>query len=195
MLFFVLSDDDFNYFIKQATVVEPHVRINDETGTAEDGALFYTENLPPESILAGVVLASVERKKEGLKAEQCLNKALYEKIAESERINTNNPNSMIVDKIEGKYWVFDGYRLSELIDDYPYLIKEVKRESYEILLKDEDIEKTAEICKYYFRIGVPTEICEVFDKSFNEQKERSNITSESKTKTLTKTKTENNISK
>lgn len=82
--FFVLSDDDFNYFVKQATVVEPHVRINDETGTAEDGALFYTENLPPESILVGIVLASVERgKKEEkdnrMKAEQCLNKALYEK--------------------------------------------------------------------------------------------------------------------
>ncbi|MDN5279570.1 MAG: CRISPR-associated protein Cmr4 [Clostridiales bacterium] len=76
--FFVLDDDSFNYFVKQATVVEPHVRIDDATGTAADGALFYTENLPPESILAGIVLASVERKKgEGMSAEVCLDKTLF----------------------------------------------------------------------------------------------------------------------
>lgn len=79
--FFVLSDDDFNYFVKQATVVEPHVKIDNDTGVAVDGALFYTENLPPESILVGIVLASVERgsKDNRMSAEQCLNKALYEK--------------------------------------------------------------------------------------------------------------------
>ena len=42
-------------------MVEAHVRINDTTGTADDGGLFYTENLPPESVLAGLVMASVER--------------------------------------------------------------------------------------------------------------------------------------
>lgn len=77
---FILSDNDFAYFVKQSTVVEPHVRIDDETGTAVPGALFYTENLPPESILAGLVLASIERKKEGEKmsAEECLNKTLWQ---------------------------------------------------------------------------------------------------------------------
>ena len=140
-----------------------------------------------------------------MKSDKCMSGRLIEGnylcllLGSGRTTFTKNEHDLYIknvdDKIEGKYWVFDGYRLSELIDDYPYLIKEVKRESYEILLKDEDIEKTAEICEYYFRIGVPTEICEVFDKSFNEQKERSNITSESKTKALTKTKTENNISK
>jgi len=57
----VLADDDFAHFVKHATVVEPHVRINDETGTADGGGLFYVENLPPESILAGLALASIER--------------------------------------------------------------------------------------------------------------------------------------
>jgi CRISPR-associated protein Cmr4 len=60
----VLSDEDFGYFVRNATVVEPHVRIDDYTGTAKDGGLFYTENLPPESILLGVVMASDERKKD-----------------------------------------------------------------------------------------------------------------------------------
>lgn len=57
----VLGDTEFSHFVRHATVVEAHVRINDTTGTADDGGLFYTENLPPESVLAGLVMASVER--------------------------------------------------------------------------------------------------------------------------------------
>ena len=59
----VLHDEDFGYFVRNATVVEPHVRIDDVTGTAEDGGLFYTENLPPESLLLSVIMASDERRK------------------------------------------------------------------------------------------------------------------------------------
>ncbi|MBM3276375.1 MAG: type III-B CRISPR module RAMP protein Cmr4, partial [Candidatus Sericytochromatia bacterium] len=57
----VLPEGDFGHFVRHSTVVEPHVRIDDDTGTAADTGLFYTENLPPESILAGLGLASVER--------------------------------------------------------------------------------------------------------------------------------------
>ena len=57
----VLSDTDFAYFVEHATVVEPHVRINDRTGTADDGGLFYTENLPPESLLIAPLFASRTR--------------------------------------------------------------------------------------------------------------------------------------
>lgn len=57
----LLSDEEFGYFVRNATVVEPHVRINNESGTADDGGLFYTENLPPESLLIASVMASVER--------------------------------------------------------------------------------------------------------------------------------------
>lgn len=55
-----LSDTDFAYFAEYATLVEPHVRIND-TGTADDGGLFYTENLPPESLLIAPLMASKTR--------------------------------------------------------------------------------------------------------------------------------------
>lgn len=58
----LLSDTDFAYFSEHATLVEPHVRINDETGTADDGGLFYTENLPPESLLIAPLMASATRK-------------------------------------------------------------------------------------------------------------------------------------
>lgn len=57
----ILSDTDFGYFAEHATLVEPHVRINDETGTADDGGLFYTENLPPESLLIAPLFTSATR--------------------------------------------------------------------------------------------------------------------------------------
>ncbi len=57
----VLSDEDFGWFVNNACSVEPHVRINDDTGTADDGGLFYTENLPPESLLLAPLLCSAER--------------------------------------------------------------------------------------------------------------------------------------
>ena len=59
----VLNDTDFAHFVQHSTIVEPHVRINNDTGTADDGGLFYTENLPPESLLAGQILATVERRR------------------------------------------------------------------------------------------------------------------------------------
>lgn len=57
----VLPDSAFGHFVRHATVVEPHVAIDDDTGTAASGKLFYTENLPAESLLAGLALCSVER--------------------------------------------------------------------------------------------------------------------------------------
>lgn len=57
----LLSDTDFSYFVQNATLVEPHVRINPETGAADSGGLYYTENLPPESLLIAPLLASKTR--------------------------------------------------------------------------------------------------------------------------------------
>ena len=57
----VLSDTDFGYFAEHAMLVEPHVRIDADTGTAADGGLFYTENLPPESLLIAPLMASQTR--------------------------------------------------------------------------------------------------------------------------------------
>lgn len=61
----VLSDRQLSFFVQHATVVEPHVRINDESGTADDGGLFFTENLPAESLLVTLAMASQERRKQG----------------------------------------------------------------------------------------------------------------------------------
>jgi CRISPR-associated protein Cmr4 len=66
----LLSDEDFSYFVRNATVIEPHVCINDTTGTAKEGGLFYTENLPPESLLLAPVMASVERTTDKIRGEK-----------------------------------------------------------------------------------------------------------------------------
>ncbi len=71
----VLSDTDFGYFSEHATLVEPHVRINDETGTADDGGLFYTENLPPESLLIAPIFTSAARDTKRLGGKETLDAA------------------------------------------------------------------------------------------------------------------------
>lgn len=68
----LLSDTEFGHFVRHATVVEAHVKIDNDTGTAAPGALFYTENLPPEALLAGLILASVERRPKGKDSEDLM---------------------------------------------------------------------------------------------------------------------------
>ena len=69
----LLADEDFNWFSKNSTVVEPHVRIDNDTGAAAKTGLFYTENLPPESLLLGSLMTSRERSGKGdLPAEAVL---------------------------------------------------------------------------------------------------------------------------
>ena len=71
----ILNDGEFTFFVKNATVVEPHVRIDDDTGTVEGGGLFFTENLPPETLMVSLMMASDARKKESnLKASEIVDK-------------------------------------------------------------------------------------------------------------------------
>ena len=48
--FVLLSDGDLSHFAVHACQVNQHVRINDETGTAEDGGLFNEETVPSEAL-------------------------------------------------------------------------------------------------------------------------------------------------
>ncbi len=61
----ILPNDKFDFFVRNSTVVEPHVRISDDTGAADDGGLFYSESLPPESLLVSLVAASKVRRPKG----------------------------------------------------------------------------------------------------------------------------------
>lgn len=83
----ILSDEDFGYFVRNATLVEPHVRISDTSGTAEEGGLFYTENLPPETLLLSIVMASQGRKGNGIKnAREIMELLICEKEENEEKV-------------------------------------------------------------------------------------------------------------
>lgn len=71
----VLPEDDLAHFAENACSIEPHVRIDKLTGTASDGGLFYTENLPPEGVMLSLAMTSSERsgrKEERLSADEVL---------------------------------------------------------------------------------------------------------------------------
>ncbi|SIS57211.1 type III-B CRISPR module RAMP protein Cmr4 [Alicyclobacillus vulcanalis] len=52
--FVVVNDQMFQLFSEQGTQVDAHIRMGDH-GTVANGALWYEESLPPESLLAGLV--------------------------------------------------------------------------------------------------------------------------------------------
>lgn len=54
----LLSDDDFQDFVNLSTEVITRTKINNLTGTVQDGALFTEEYLPTESVLYSLVLAA-----------------------------------------------------------------------------------------------------------------------------------------
>lgn len=52
--FVILSGEVFNFLCETATEVNARVRIEDETKTVKNGGLWYEENLPVETVLAGI---------------------------------------------------------------------------------------------------------------------------------------------
>lgn len=61
--FVVVSDDMFCYFVEHACEVVTRVRINDETGTVAEGALFNQENAPSETLFYAVIGAQDDKRK------------------------------------------------------------------------------------------------------------------------------------
>lgn len=59
--FVILADDDFSFLADTSTEVRARIRINDKTGTVDDGALWYEENLPAESVLFGLIGVGMDR--------------------------------------------------------------------------------------------------------------------------------------
>jgi CRISPR-associated protein Cmr4 len=56
----VLSDTDFRDFVNMSTEVITRTKIDNETGTVQDGALFTEEYLPTDSVLYSLIFASDE---------------------------------------------------------------------------------------------------------------------------------------
>lgn len=56
----ILEDDAFKDFVNLSTEVITRTKINNETGTVQNGALFTEEYLPSESVMYSLVLAADE---------------------------------------------------------------------------------------------------------------------------------------
>jgi len=54
----LVHDDIMSILLDTATEVSAHIRLNPETKTVQDGALWYQESLPAESVLAGITVAA-----------------------------------------------------------------------------------------------------------------------------------------
>lgn len=66
--FILLSDTDLAYFAENACQVSQHVRIDHETGTADDGGLFNEETVPSESLFYSTLVTL----RENDKVKECL---------------------------------------------------------------------------------------------------------------------------
>lgn len=71
--FVVVDDDTMAYLWEHQTQVDAHIRINRDTGTVAEGALWLEESLPSETVLLGLAAAEAARR-EGvsLSAERVL---------------------------------------------------------------------------------------------------------------------------
>ncbi|MCB1975383.1 MAG: type III-B CRISPR module RAMP protein Cmr4 [Burkholderiaceae bacterium] len=69
----LVHDDIFSFLVRNATSVNAHIAIDAQTKTVKDGALWYEESLPPETLLYVPLTATAARRKGSeLKAAQVL---------------------------------------------------------------------------------------------------------------------------
>lgn len=100
----ILTDELFSYFVENACEVVTRVRINDETGTVDSGALFNQEQVPSETLFYAVIAAQSEKgkKAEGQKRDACA--ALKQLRARLESPQVGNVLQIGGDETTGLGW-------------------------------------------------------------------------------------------
>jgi CRISPR-associated protein Cmr4 len=79
----VVHDDAMTFLLETATEVVARIRLEPETKTVQQGALWYEESLPTESILVGIVQTTAERRKKDTNQESKLSaKKVLEKLSD-----------------------------------------------------------------------------------------------------------------
>ena len=58
----IVDDDVFGHFVRHATEVTARIGLDAETRTVRDGALFWEEHLPPETLFYSLVTSSESRR-------------------------------------------------------------------------------------------------------------------------------------
>lgn len=69
----VVSDEMFTHFVKNATEVNARIALDYETKTASEGALFYVETLPPETVFYSLLIADRPKGKGCADEQEILN--------------------------------------------------------------------------------------------------------------------------
>jgi CRISPR-associated protein Cmr4 len=75
--FAIVDDKSFHHLARFATEVNAHVKIDQTTGTAETGGLWYQESLPAETVLVSL-LRTEPRNGSGIDPDAKLKSILYE---------------------------------------------------------------------------------------------------------------------
>jgi len=57
----IMNNNDFADFCRTATAITPHISIDNKTKTVKEGALWYEETLPPDTLLYVMLLANASR--------------------------------------------------------------------------------------------------------------------------------------
>lgn len=60
----ILNNDDFTYLAKHAVPVTPHIALDSASKSVRNGALWYEETLPPETLLYVCLAAQDSRRKD-----------------------------------------------------------------------------------------------------------------------------------
>lgn len=79
----VVSDEMLAYFAENACEVAQHIRIDDETGTVADGALFNQENVPSETLFYATLRFQTERSANAPRPPQAAAEAIRVRLAEA----------------------------------------------------------------------------------------------------------------
>ena len=74
--FVVLPDDVMDFLSETGTEVRARIAVNPDTGTVKQGALWYEENLPAESLLWGVFALTASLREGDQRSEDDLAKAV-----------------------------------------------------------------------------------------------------------------------
>ena len=72
----ILSNGMMSHFVSTTCEIAQHVRISDETGTAEEGGLFNQENVPSETLFYSVLTATKSRVPTGELKDKIASEAL-----------------------------------------------------------------------------------------------------------------------
>ena len=70
----VVSDDLFTQLVRSATPVNARIAIDTETKTVRNGALWYEETVPPETLLYSAIVSQRSRSNQCLSADEVMNR-------------------------------------------------------------------------------------------------------------------------